>query len=255
MTQIAAADGHSFGCYRADPAAAPLGAVVVLQESFGVTPHIRKIADDFAAQGYVAVAPSLFDRVAPDLAFGYDEAGAAEGRKVAEQIAIEDCLADLQATVEAVKDAGKVAIVGYSWGGYLAFLAANQTPGLACAIGYYGDGIVDEPRAKRKVPTLLHFAENDPSTPPEEVQLFRAARPDVSAFTYAAGHGFNCDDGPAFDDAAASSACERTLFWISQYVVGQPPVQLKNAGAYVAQKTDKKKSKKGADDDLGPPLD
>jgi carboxymethylenebutenolidase len=255
MTQIAAADGHSFGCYRAEPATAPLGAVVVVQESFGLTPHIRRLADEFAAQGYVAAAPSLFDRITPNLAFGYDEQGVAEGRKIAEQIAVDDCLADLQATVEAVKDAGKVAIVGYSWGAYLAFVAANQTPGLACAIGYYGEGIVGKPRAKRKIPTLLHFAENDPAIPLEGVQLFRAARPDVSAYTYAAGRGFNCDERPEFDDEAAKSACERTLFWISQFVVGQSPVQLKNAGAYVAQKTEKKKSKKPADDDMGPPLD
>jgi carboxymethylenebutenolidase len=255
MTQIAAGDGHSFSCYRADPAAAPLGAVVVVQEAFGLTPHIRKVADDFAAQGYVAVAPSLFDRVGPDLAFGYDAEGAAEGRKVAEQIALDDCLADILATVAAVKDAGKVAIVGYSWGAYLAFLAANQTPGLACAVGYYGEGIVDGPKAKRKVPTLLHFAENDPAITLAEVQQFRAARPEVSAFTYAAGHGFERDEAAGFDGDAARTACERTRLWISQYVVGQPPAQLKNAGAYVAQKTEKKKSKKPADDDLGPPMD
>jgi carboxymethylenebutenolidase len=255
MTQISAADGHSLSCYRADPEGAPLGAVVVVQEMFGINPHIRKIADGFAAKGFVAIAPALFDRVKPGVELGYDAQGAAEGAELVRQLDLEGCLADLQAAAQAVKDAGKVAIVGYSWGGYLAFLSANEIPGLACAVSYYGDGVADPPVAKRRIPTLIHFAENDPNLPFEEVQQFRASRPEVSAFTYAAGPGFNCDERPSFDEAAACAAGERTLFWISQFVVGQAPIQLKNSGAYAAAKVEKKKKAPAGGDDMGPPLD
>jgi carboxymethylenebutenolidase len=255
MTQLSASDGHTLSCYRADPADTPLGAVVVLHEMFGVTPHIRKLADDFAAQGYVAIAPALFDRVKPGVELAYDEQGEAEAAELLRKVGIESCLTDLQASVEAVKDAGKVAVVGYSWGAYLAFLAANAVPGLACAVGYYGDGIIEGPAPKRRVPTLLHFAEDDLASPIEEVRQFRARRPDVSAFTYPAGAGFACGERKAFDDAATQKANERTASWLSQYVVGQAPILLKNSGAYAAQKAEKKKPKKPADDDMGPPLD
>jgi pimeloyl-ACP methyl ester carboxylesterase len=118
-----------------------------------------------------------------------------------------------------------------------------------------GGGIVDEYREKRKIPTLLHFAENDPLIPFEEVAQFRAHRPDVSAFSYpSAGHGFNCDERNSYNEEAAQMALDRTMFWIGQYVEGQPPIALKNAGSYAQAKTDKKKKKKEAAD-LGPPMD
>jgi carboxymethylenebutenolidase len=165
-------------------------------------------------------------------------------------------LGDIQATVDAVKSAGKVAIVGYCWGGYLAYRSANHINAVACTIGYYGGGIVDDFGEKRKVPTLLHFAENDSLIPFDEVAQFRARRPDVSAFSYPqAAHGFNCDERDGYNEEAAQKALDRTLFWISQYVEGQAPIALKNAGFYAQAKTDKKKKKKQGGDDLGPPMD
>ncbi len=256
MIELTAGDGHKFSAYRADPAEAPKGAVVVVQEVFGVNPHIRKIADSYAAKGYVAIAPSLFDRVKAGVELGYDEGSLAEGLSLMQRAGLEQPLGDIQATVDAVKSAGKVAIVGYCWGGYLAYVSANRVSGVACAVGYYGGGIESDYREKRKVPTLLHFGENDPLIPFEQVTQFRAHRPEVSAFAYAAGHGFNCDERESYNEEAAQTARERTLFWISQYVEGQPPITLKNAGAYAQQKTDKKKKKKAAaGDDLGPPMD
>jgi carboxymethylenebutenolidase len=241
MIELAASDGHRFSGYRADPVGTPKGAIVVVQEIFGVNPHIRKVADGFAAQGYVAIAPSLFDRAAPGVELGYGEAGLSEGLDLMKRTPAEAALVDIQAAVDAVKDAGKVAVVGYCWGGYLAYLAANNVTGLACAIGYYGGGIVDDRGGKRRIPTLLHFGENDPLIPFESVGQFRAHRPDVSAFSYPAGHGFNCDERDSYDAEAAATALERTLFWISQYVEGQPPIALKNAGVYAAAKVEKKK--------------
>jgi len=257
MVELTASDGNKFSAYRADPSGAPKGAVVVLQEIFGVNDHIKKIADSFAEKGYVAIAPSLFDRAKPGVALGYDEAAVTEGTELAKQVGVDGAITDIQAAVEAVKDAGKVAIVGYSWGGYLAYASSNRVNGLACAIGYYGDGVENEYQAKRKIPTLLHFGEEDKVVPFEEVVHFRTKRPDVSAFGYpGAGHGFNADDRDSYNADAAKAALERTLFWISQFVEGQPPVQLKNAGAYAQAKTDKKKSKKKAGgDDMGPPMD
>ncbi|WP_454915284.1 dienelactone hydrolase family protein [Xanthobacter sediminis] len=240
---------ETFSAYRADPEGAPKGAVIVLQDVFGLDQNIRELADGFAAAGYVAIAPALFDKVKADIALAPDAEG--EGRALAAQVGTEWSLAAIQAAVDAVKEAGKVAVVGYSWGGYLAYHSANRVRGVACAIGYYADGVLDGAREKRRVPTLLHFAENDALFPEEDIVQFRAARPDVSAYLYpGAARGFSF--GPAFDAAAAQLAQERTLFWISQHVVGQPPVQLKNAGAYAQAKTDRK-AKKKADDDLGPP--
>jgi len=257
MIELTAGDAHKFSAYRADPADAPKGAVVVVQEAFGINTHIRKLTDAFAARGYVAIAPSLFDRVKTGVELGYDEENLAAGLELMQKVGTQGPLGDIQATVDAVKTAGKVAIVGYCWGGYLAYLAANRLNGIACAIGYYGSGIVDDYREKRKVPTLLHFAENDALIPLEEVAQFRAHRPDVSAFSYAgASHGFNCDERDSYNAEAAKTALDRTLFWISQYVEGQAPIALKNAGAYAQAKTEKKKKKAkpaGDGDDLGPP--
>jgi carboxymethylenebutenolidase len=212
MIELTASDGHKFSAYRADPSGDPKGAVVVLQDVFGVNPHIQKTADKFAAEGYVVIAPSLFDRVKPGVALGNDEAARAEGAELAKQIDVDVALADIQAAVEAVSSAGKVAVVGYGSGGYLAYVAANRVPGLSCAIGYYASGVETDFCEKRKIPTLL----------------------------------------PSHNAEAAAAALERTQFWISQFVVGQPPIQLKNAGSYAQAKTKKSKKKEGGDD-LGPP--
>lgn len=255
MIELTAGDGHKFSAYRADPDGTPKGAVVVVQDFFGINPQIRKLADQFAAKGYIAIAPSLFDAVKPDVALGYDEGSLAEGVELTQQVGTERAIGDIQGAVDAVKSAGKVTVIGYGWGGYLAYLAANRVNGVACTVGYYGDGIVSDYREKRKIPTLLHFGEDDPRIPFEEVGQFRAHRPDVSAFSYpGAAHAFNCDDRNSYNDEATKAALERTLVWISQYVEGQPPVLLKNAGAYAQAKVEKKKKKKEAADDLGPPM-
>lgn len=255
--ELTAGDGHKLAAYRVDPGDAPKGAVVVVQEVFGVNSHIRKMADKFAAEGYVAIAPSLFDRVKPGVELGYDEAGLNEGLAFKQQIEEDTALADIQAAVEAAGSMGKVAVVGYCWGGYLAYRAANRVKGLACAIDYYGAGVEHLFREKSRIPTLTHWAENDPliAYDPDVIQ-FRANRPDVSAYSYpGVGHGFNCDDRDSYNAEAAAKAQERTLFFISQFVVGQGPVQLKNAGFYAQAKTVKKKKKKSGGDDMGPPMD
>jgi carboxymethylenebutenolidase len=255
MIEITSGDGHSFSAYRAEPTETPKGGVVALQDFSGVSAHIRKEVDSFARNGYVAVAPALFDREKKGVVLGYDENSVLEGERLAKTIAISNALQDIQAAVNSVKSAGKVAIVGYSWGGYLAYLSANRLRDIACAIGYYGPGISLDRWEKRKIPTLLHFGEKDPLISLEEIVQFRADRPDVSAFCYPeAGHGFNCDEGQSYDAEAAQIARERTMLWISQFVEGQPPVALKNAGAYAQARTEKKK-KKSSEDDMGAPME
>jgi carboxymethylenebutenolidase len=255
MIELTDNDGHKLAAYRVDPDGTPKGAVVVVQDVYGVDPDIRKTADQFAAMGYVAVAPSLFDSVRTGVALNHDDAGRAEGKELTQQVGTERAICDIQQAVDAVKGVGKVTIVGYGWGGYLSYLSANRVSGVACTVGYYGEGIVDDYREKRKVPTLLHFGEDDPQIPFDEVGQFRSHRPDVSAFSYpGARHAFNCDGRDSYHDEAAKTALERTLVWISQYVEGQPPVALKNAGAYAQAKVEKKKKKKEVDD-LGPPME
>jgi carboxymethylenebutenolidase len=251
MFELATADGLTVSAYRAEPAGAPRGALIVVQEDADLTPHTRKMADLFAAKGYLTIATSLFGGGDPA-----DGAPApARTADVVKQLGAECAYAALVAAIETAAPAGKVAVLGYGWGGYLAYLAANAVPGIACVVCYYGDGIVDEFGAKRRVPTLVHFAGNDAAVPSEKIIQFRASRPDVSAFSYpGVGHGFDGDDDGHFDAAAAETARERSLFWISQFVEGQPPVTLKNAGAYAQAKVEKKK-KKAAGDDLGPPAD
>lgn len=255
MIELTSEDGHNFSAYRAEPSGEPKGAVVVLQDFSGVSAHIQKEVDGFAALGYVAIAPALFDREKKSVDFGFDESGLNEGEKLAQSVPLETALQDIQAAVDSVKSAGKVALVGFSWGGYLAYLSANSLRDVACAIGYSASELSQEHPTKRKIPTLLHFPENDPTFPVEDIIQFRAARPDISAFSYPeVGHDFNFDEAKTFNAEAAQAARERTLFWISQFVEGQPPVALKNSGSYAQAKVEKKKKKSGGDD-MGPPMD
>lgn len=254
MIELTAEDGHQFPAYRVDPSETPKGAVVVLQEAFGVDPHICKVADSFAAKGYVAIVPSLIERAKKNAA--NTENVDADLAKQLTDLGDDSSYIDLQAAIDSVKEVGKVALIGYSDGADLAYLSGIKVKGLACAVGYYGPKIPERFLIKCRIPTLIHFGDNDPLTPTEEVIQFRANRPDVSVFTYpTAGHGFSSDEHEGYNAEAAEKALERTLFWISQFVEGQPPIQMKNGGSYAQAKQDKKKKKKTSSDDMGPPMD
>src|SRR5262249_26534015 len=161
-----------------------------------------------------AIAPSLFDRVKPGVNLAHDDTGRADGAAITKEISKDLAISDIQTTVDAVKSAGKVAVVGYCWGGDLAYTAANKVSGIACVIGYDGSETLAEYREKRKVPTLLHFGEADPTIPLEQITQFRAYRPDVSSFTYpGATQGFCSDERHSYHGDAADKALERTLFW------------------------------------------
>ena len=131
--ELTAADRHELSAYRADPAGKPRGAVVVIQEIFGVNSHIRSVADGYAADGYLAIAPALYDRVQRNFEVGYTPDDIAKGRAVREKVTVDMALKDVTAAVRAAASAGKVGIVGYCWGGYVVWMAAARVPGLGRA--------------------------------------------------------------------------------------------------------------------------
>jgi carboxymethylenebutenolidase len=218
MLELTAADGYKLSAYRADPAGSPRGAVVVAQEIFGVNSHIRAVCDGFAADGYVAIAPALFDRVQRNVDLGYSEADIAAGRELKAKAGIDKPLLDVAAAREAVKAAGKTGIVGYCWGGYVAWMAASRLDGFACAVPYYGGGMIEAIGEKPRCPVMMHFGERDAVLPLEGVERLRAAHPQQQVFVYAAGHGFKCDQRGSYDAAAAKLARERTLEFFRKHI-------------------------------------
>ncbi|HXQ51516.1 MAG TPA: dienelactone hydrolase family protein [Stellaceae bacterium] len=211
---LKAKDGHSFGAYRADPEGKPRGAIVVIQEIFGVNHHIRDVADRYAALGYVAIAPQVFDRAEKNFETGYDQPSMERGRGARQKIKTEDLLLDTQAAIDAVKSVGKVGIIGYCMGGSVAFMGATRLDGLSAAVGYYGGQIAQVCEEKPRVPTMLHFGDQDQSIPLTDVEKIRKARPETPIFVYKAGHGFHCDERASFNPFAAQvAACRSQEFF------------------------------------------
>ena len=206
--------------YRAEPQGTPRGAIVVIQEIFGVNSHIRSVADGFAADGYVAVAPALFDRIRPNIELGYTSDSVKEGRELRAQIPIEDALADVQTAIDSVKSVGKVGIVGYCWGGYITWMAAARAKGLACAVDYYGTQTLDAQDEHPHCPVMLHFGKRDQTTPPERIAELQAKHEPHGAkfFLYDADHGFNCDQRGSYHAESAQLARQRTLTFFRQHV-------------------------------------
>ncbi len=218
FVELTARDGARLSAWRADPAGPPRGAIVVAQEIFGVNGHIRSVCDGFAADGYAAIAPALFDRYAPKVDLGYTPADIAKGRELKAVAGIDNALADVAAARDAVAKAGKVAVIGYCWGGYVAWMAAAREPGFACAVPYYGGGILDARNERPRCPVMAHFGERDAGIPVAGVRELAAAHPEAQVFIYAADHGFNCDQRAAFDAAASKLARERTLEFLRRHV-------------------------------------
>jgi carboxymethylenebutenolidase len=215
---LEAADGHRFAAWVAAPAGPPRGGLVVVQEIFGVNEHIRSVAEGYAADGYLAVAPALFDRLERGVELGYDDAGIRRGRALKEASGHDRPLLELAAAVAHAARAGKVGIVGYCWGGLLAWIAAAKVDGLAAAVPYYGGGIPDHVALAPRCPVLAHFGARDAMIPRAGVEALRHAHPEVEVQLYDAGHGFNCDQRASFDAAAATLARERTLAFLRRHV-------------------------------------
>jgi carboxymethylenebutenolidase len=217
--KLTAKDGVTIDAYEAVPHGETRGGLVVLQEIFGVNSHIRHVADDFAEQGYHVIAPAIFDRVEPGIELGYGSDDAAKGVDIRAKLKLEDTLADIAAAVEAASVSGPVGIVGYCWGGTLAFAAAQHVDGLAAAVGYYGSGIAALPKAQLRCPVMLHFGDQDKSIPLADIEKIRREHPDITIHIYPAGHGFSCNDRSAYEPESAKLARERTLEFFEKNIV------------------------------------
>src|SRR5882672_8858856 len=187
MIELTAGDGHKLGAWRAEPSGKPRGALIVVQEIFGVNSHIRSVADGYAADGYLAIAPAFFDRVERGLDIGY-------------------------------APAGKVGIVGYCWGGTVSWMSASRLAGIAAAITYYGGGITANSGEKPKCPVMCHWGEMDQGIPLEGVKKFLGEHPEVTSFTYPAGHAFNRDVGSSYHADSAKLARTRSLDFLRKHV-------------------------------------
>jgi len=218
MIELTASDGHKLAAYRADPAGRPRGGIVVIQEIFGVNSHIRQVADGYAADGYVAIAPALFDRVQGNVELGYTPEDIAKGREVRGKVSNDMAMKDAEAAIKSAASGGRVGIVGYCWGGLVTWLAAAKLSGLAAAAPYYGGGILDNADLQPKVPLMGHFGERDQHIPVDGVKKLAAKHSTHQIFIYAADHGFNCDHRGSYDAAAAKQARERTLEFFRKHV-------------------------------------
>ena len=215
---LTAVDGHQLDAYLAAPAATPKGAVVVIQEIFGVNPHICEVTDRFAAAGYLAIAPALFDRIGPAIALAYDADGVAEGRRLKEQ-ADANSQDDVKAAIDFVASAGRVGAVGFCWGGSLAWrMACDRASGLGSAVSYYGGELPTLAGRDATCPVMAHFGLLDPSIPEQGARSFAAAQPNVETYFYDAGHGFNCDHRGQYDAAAAAMAWGRTMAFLENHL-------------------------------------
>jgi carboxymethylenebutenolidase len=216
--KLKAADGFELAAWRAAPAGAPKGGIVVIQEIFGVNHHIRSVTDRFAAAGYLAVAPAVFDRVEKGVEAGYDPEAIQRGMAIAGKLDRDKALLDVAAAVCEANSAGKAGIVGFCMGGTFAWVASAKTPGLSAAVGYYGGGIVAAKDLQPQIPTMLHFGEKDDHIPLAGVKEVGQLHPNVPIYLYPAGHGFHCDERASYDAAAAKIAWDRTLAFFGEHL-------------------------------------
>lgn len=215
QVRLTAADGHVFSAYLAEPAGKPRGGIVVIQEIFGVTRHIRDVTEQFAGAGYLAVAPALFDRVEPEVDVPYTDVQ--KGFGYVKALNNEQVMLDVQAAADHVRPAGKVGVVGYCWGGQLAFLSAARAT-IDAAVAYYGGGINQQLAHVPRVPVMFHFGEQDTHIPLSAVDEIRKANPRGIFHLYPAQHGFNCTDRASFDAPSAKLAFDRSVEFFRQNI-------------------------------------
>ena len=204
------------GGWRADPAIPPKGVLVVIQEIFGVNGHIRRVVDRFAAHGFIAAAPAFFDHLDRGVELDYDEAGVKRGRELVEQLGFDRVLEDVRAVVEQLQHEGNVGVVGFCWGGTVAFLS-NTRIGIP-AVSYYGGRTMPFVREQLQAPMMFHFGERDPIIPSEHVAAHREQHPDAVFHLYPAGHGFNCDERADFHAHSAQLALEHTVGFFGRHL-------------------------------------
>jgi carboxymethylenebutenolidase len=218
--RLTASDGHGFDAWKAEPDGEPKGAVVVIMEIFGVNQHIREVADGYARDGYLAIAPAIYDRIEPGLECGYTPEDIAKAREWRAACDMDKVILDVEAAADEAAKAGRVGIVGYCWGGSIVFVSCCRLGGkIAAGSGYYGGQITPHLDEEVRAPLMLHFGEKDGGIPLDDVEKIRAAKPEVEVFVYdGAGHGFNCDHRADFDAGSAATAKQRTLAHFAKHV-------------------------------------
>ena len=220
MTQtltLTAADGHQFSAYRAGPDHAQRGLVVV-QEIFGVNRHMREVCDDFAQEGYAVISPALFDRTERGVELGYQPDDVQRGIALKAQVSDDMAMADIAAAAASLSGM-KLGIVGYCWGGTVAWFGATRSNLFAAAVGWYGGGIAATRMEVPHCPVQLHFGEDDHGIPLDSVDSIRTAQPQAEVFTYpGAGHGFGCNERASYSPAAATLAQQRTLAFFAAHL-------------------------------------
>jgi carboxymethylenebutenolidase len=219
VVSLRAHDGHVLSAYESRPNNPPRGGLILLQEIFGITAHIRRVCDRFAAQGYHVVAPALFDRVRPEIELGYDKEDAATGRDLRSRIPWDQIFADVVAAKEHLNAAGNIATIGYCWGGTISWRSAVHVDGIVAAVCYYatliGPYVAEQPRCA----VLMHFGESDPIATLEHAGRLRAAQgARVEIQVYPASHGFDCDEITNFDQPSAALALRRSLDFLSAHI-------------------------------------
>ena len=223
FAELKAADGQAIPAYVAQPQGKAKGGIVVIQEIFGVNAHIRAVADGYADQDYLAVAPATFHRVKPNVELGYEADDMAAGmalKTATEALPAPGVMQDIQAAIRHAAQAGKVGIVGYCYGGLLTWRAACALEGLSAAVPYYGGGVTtpEEIARQPRCPVLAHFGDQDQWISLESVEAFKKAHPEVEVHLYQANHGFNCDHRASYNAEAAKLARERTLAFFARHV-------------------------------------
>jgi carboxymethylenebutenolidase len=215
MLQLRAKDGHNLAAYMVAPEGKPRGGVVVIQEVFGLNSHIKRVTEQYASLGYLAIAPALFDRVKRNVELPYSEVQA--GIDLMGKTTDDGVLADVNAAVDATAHAGRTGMVGYCWGGRVTYLSACRL-NLAAAVAYYGGGIAQLLDEQPKCPMMFHHGERDAYIPASDVAKIRAAVPKGIFHLYPANHGFNCTDRADYDAASARLAFERTSEFFRSHI-------------------------------------
>lgn len=216
---LTAADGHKLSAWQDGPQDAKHG-LVVIQEIFGVNHHMRNVCAAFAAKGYAVVAPALFDRAEPNVELGYTADDVARGRDLRGKVPEDGTLHDVDAAAKAL--AGKsIGIVGYCWGGTVAWFGATRSHHFKAAVGWYGGGIAGTRTETPHCPVQLHFGEKDSGIPLSDVEKIREAQPEVEIFVYpGAQHGFGCDERGSYSAKDADLAQQRTLAFLAKHLAG-----------------------------------
>jgi carboxymethylenebutenolidase len=214
MIRLRAADGHELDAYLAEPKGKAVGGVVVVQEIFGVTNHIKRVADQYAEQGYLAIAPAMFDRIKRGVTLDYGEIQ--QGLAYMRELKWPNTLADLEAAASKVRGSGGAAVVGYCWGGTVAHVAASDLD-IDAAISYYGGSVAKMLDKKPRCPIMYHIGDQDHSIPLPDIDKIKETYRDSPLHVYqGAAHGFNCDERSSYSATDARVAFERSIAFLRE---------------------------------------